>query len=213
MKAINIIGAFVVLVANLVVSYNHSIELFHMGGFQGWMTHIAVIGAEVTFLMAALNIVVSRTKGEEVGKPAIAGGFLGVGLVSWSNIYAGWEFGIFGVLLGCVTPISLVIAESILSRAFLQNSKKQLDGYVLDDVSMNDDDHEQEDELGGLEETLEELGQSEDEQEDEVGPLEIAKRFYHSHGSLPSRSQLMADANCKEWPARKALNELKQVLA
>ncbi|MBN2910990.1 hypothetical protein JQC72_15975 [Polycladomyces sp. WAk] len=126
MRYINVIGAIIVLVANMIVSYNHSIQLFQSGGFHGWMAHVAVIGSECTFVMGALNIVVSRLKGVSPGVPAMLGGLLGVALVSWSNVAAGWEYGITGVLLGLATPASLIVAEAILSRAILQRAGEKI---------------------------------------------------------------------------------------
>src|SRR5690606_30025602 len=100
MKAINIIGAFTVLACNLVVSFSHTLGLFRAGGFSGGLEIIATVGVETVFIMGALNIVVARLRGVSPGVPAILGGLLGVALVSWSNVSAGWEYGITGILLG-----------------------------------------------------------------------------------------------------------------
>lgn len=124
MKVINIIGAFLVLVCNLVVSFNHSIELFRSGGFTGALALWAVVGAEVTFLLGALNLVVARMKHQPPGAPAIAGGLLGTGLVAWSNVAAGWEYGLVGVALGLMPPASMLVSEGILSREILQRTTK-----------------------------------------------------------------------------------------
>jgi hypothetical protein len=121
MKVLNIMSAFIVVVCNIWVSFNHSLELFLAGGFKGGLEYVAVVGVEVTFLMGGLNIVASRLKGVSPGAPAVMGGLLGVLLVSWSNIAAGWAYGITGVLLGLATPISLLVAEAILSRAIMNH--------------------------------------------------------------------------------------------
>ena len=119
MRVFNILGGLGVLLCNIVVSYNHSIELFQSGGFEGWMAHVAVIGAETTFILGALNIVVARLRGVSPGAPAILGGLLGVALVSWSNAAAGWSYGLPGILLGLATPASLIVAEAMISREIL----------------------------------------------------------------------------------------------
>ena len=119
MRVFNILGGLGVLLCNIVVSYNHSIELFQSGGFEGWMAHVAVIGAETTFILGALNIVVARLRGVSPGAPAILGGLLGVTLVSWSNAAAGWSYGLPGILLGLATPASLIVAEAMISREIL----------------------------------------------------------------------------------------------
>lgn len=119
MRVFNILGGLGVLLCNIVVSYNHSIELFQSGGFEGWMAHVAVIGAETTFILGALNIVVARSRGVSPGAPAILGGLLGVALVSWSNAAAGWSYGLPGILLGLATPASLIVAEAMISKEIL----------------------------------------------------------------------------------------------
>ena len=131
MRVFNILGGLGVLLCNIVVSYNHSIELFQSGGYEGWMAHVAVIGAETTFILGALNIVVARLRGVSPGAPAILGGLLGVALVSWSNAAAGWSYGLPGILLGLATPASLIVAEAMISReilhrrAAMENSEKE----------------------------------------------------------------------------------------
>ncbi|MFS8513160.1 MAG: hypothetical protein LOD87_05505 [Planifilum fulgidum] len=123
MKIINILGAFIVLGCNLWVSFTHTLDLFRAGGFSGGLEIIATVGVETVFLMGAFNIVVSRLRGVSPGVPAILGGLLGVALVSWSNVSAGWEYGITGILLGLATPASLIVAEAILSREAIQRRR------------------------------------------------------------------------------------------
>lgn len=138
MKIINIIGAAIVLLANIYVSFNHSIELFRMGGFSGEIAYMGVIGAEVTFLLGVLNVTVAKLKGEKAGYPAYAGFYLGVALILWSNIHAGLMFGVTGIILGAVTPVSLIVAESIIGRAII---------HVTPTSQKVEEDPEQEDTL------------------------------------------------------------------
>lgn len=205
MKAINIAGAFVVLICNLVVSYNHSIELFQAGGFSGWMAHVAVIGAETTFILGALNLVVSRLRGDSPGGPAIMGGVLGVLLVSWSNVAAGWEHGVVGILLGLATPASLVVAEAILSRAIIQevNREEQEEAVETSPARV-------EEPPAKVEERVEDLEAHVEEPPD---PLEVARRILEREGEPPGRKRLMEEAQCSEWAARTALAKLRERLA
>lgn len=124
MSFLNVIAAFVVLICNLIVSFTHSLELFRSGGFHGGLEWVAVFAVEITFVMGGFNIVTSRMNGKSPGTPAKLGGLLGVLLVGWSNIRAGVDYGITGVILGAATPISLIIAEAILSHAFIQKPNK-----------------------------------------------------------------------------------------
>lgn len=200
MKAINIIGAALVLLANLAVSYNHSIQLFQSGGFTGWMAHVAVIGAETTFILGALNLVVSRLRGESPGAPAILGGLLGVGLVSWSNVAAGVAYGWTGILLGLATPASLMVAEAILSRAIIQSHPEGVESHqeALENHPESVENHQE-----VLENHQEELESMED-------PLKVAREVLEAEGELPTRRQLMDLAQCSEWKARKALQQLRE---
>jgi hypothetical protein len=274
-RYINVIGAFTVLVCNLVVSYNHSIQLFHSGGFHGWMAHMAVIGSECTFVMGALNIVVSRLKGVSPGVPAMLGGLLGVALVSWSNMAAGWEYGITGVLLGLATPASLIVAEAILSRAILQRaaartketptpaSKAEVEApsmaepptpselaFPAPNPTKTKSPTPGSIEYPGMEPPAQEKPptpatsnvevpakesptpteagsptpssveppcvkspgnvENDDAAEEIARAKEIARRFKEEYGRLPGRRKLAEIAGCREWYARKALDELRK---
>lgn len=134
MKIINIVGATIVLLANIYVSFNHSIELFRLGGFSGAIAYMGVIGAEVTFLLGVLNITVSKLKGEYAGRPAYAGFYLGVLLIIWSNVHAGLDFGVIGIILGAATPASLIVAESIIGRAILHKPPSHPETGEEDDL-------------------------------------------------------------------------------
>lgn len=208
MRGLNIIAALTVLICNIVVSYNHSIALFQSGGFKGWMAHIGVIAAEVTFVLGATNIVVSRLRGYSPGLPAMLGGGLGVLLVGWSNVAAGWEYGAVGIILGAVTPLSLIIAESILSRAALQwptieqpQSQEELTTSAVESleeqaVEVDDDQPSQEPEEA-------------EEPTAPPTPLQVAQRIYQDEGQLPGRIRLAKEAGCSDWEARKVLAELR----
>jgi hypothetical protein len=43
MRFINVFGALVVVICNIYVSFNHSLELFCTGGFGGGLEYVAVI--------------------------------------------------------------------------------------------------------------------------------------------------------------------------
>jgi hypothetical protein len=119
-----VFGAFLVLVCNLVVSFNHTLALFRSGGFNDGLEYVAAVGVETTFIMGALNIVYARLKGISPGAPAVLGGLLGVALVGWSNVSAGWSYGLTGILLGLAIPSCLIVSEAILSREAILHSKR-----------------------------------------------------------------------------------------
>lgn len=183
MKIINIIGAAIVLLANIFVSFNHSLELFRLGGFGGSLAIIGVVGAEVAFLLGVLNMTVSKLRGIPPGLPAYIGFLLGVSLILWSNIRAGLMAGITGIVLGAYTPMSLIVAEMILGRAILQQSPE-----------VSKVEYEIPKELQG--DTL----------------LETALELYRRDGKIPSRNSLMQETKATEWQARKVIENLKDMV-
>ena len=195
MKLINIIGATIVLLANIYVSFNHSIELFQLGGFTGELAYMGVVGAETTFLLGVLNMVVSKVKGEKAGLPAYAGFYLGVSLILWSNIHAGSKAGIVGIILGAVTPASLIVAEAIIGRAILHRPPEGCKVEEEEFLPTTGNPHEC----------------PENSHEDCL--LETALELYQKNGKIPSRRSFMQVANATEWQARKIIEVLKENIA
>lgn len=114
MRGLNIGGAAIVLLANLYVSFNHTLDLFQSAGFVGDEAVVATIGAEAGFLVGVVNLVVARFKGIRPSWPAKASGALGLFLVGWSNVAAGWPYGLVGVALGLYIPAMMFTTEANL---------------------------------------------------------------------------------------------------
>ena len=114
MRGLNIGGAAIVLLANLYVSFNHTLDLFRSAGFVGDEAVVATIGAEAGFLVGVVNLVVARFKGIRPSWPAKASGALGLFLVGWSNVAAGWPYGLVGVALGLYIPAMMFTTEANL---------------------------------------------------------------------------------------------------
>lgn len=237
MRALNIVGGSIVLVCVVAVSYSHTLALFGMGGFTGIFQHMAVIAVEVTFLLGALNMVVSRFKGQHPGIPAIIGGLFGVGIVGWGNVEAGVNYGLHGVLLGAAIPISLIIAEAILSKAILQRMKDHPEVTQDGELSPSDSPNQWEDSQDTSTE------QKEPPKNNPVPPIDneestreeketaqaitqesptietdpeiiygVAWEMYEKNGEPPTRRGLAEAANTTEHRARKAIDRLKAEL-
>src|SRR5690606_3790981 len=129
MRGVNIFGAMVVLAANLYVSFNHTLDLFESAGFTGNRAVVATIGAEAGFLVGVVNLVVARFKGIQPGWPAKASGVLGLFLVGWSNVAAGWPYGVVGVALGLYIPAMMFATEANLGWS-LSNKPTKEDGQT-----------------------------------------------------------------------------------
>lgn len=129
MRGLNIFGAMVVLAANLYVSFNHTLDLFESAGFTGNRAVVATIGAEAGFLVGVVNLVVARFKGIQPGWPAKASGVLGLFLVGWSNVAAGWPYGVVGVALGLYIPAMMFATEANLGWS-LSNKPTKEDGQT-----------------------------------------------------------------------------------
>lgn len=203
MMALNFVGGVVILLANLVISYNHSIELFRSGGFSGWMAHVAVIGTESVFLLGVFNLVDARLRGRSPDIPAILAGILGVFIVGWSNVKAGWEYGKVGITLGAVVPASMIIAEANLARTIMrimEATKENLEVASEEPPEVST----QQAEAPQIE--VEEIT------EEPPDPLEVARRIWRKKKKLPTIREIMEVGDCSEWYARKARRMLKEEL-
>lgn len=125
MRGLNIGGALVVLLANLYVSFNHTLDLFRSAGFVGNQAVVATIGAEAGFLVGVVNLVVARFKGIRPSWPAKASGALGLFLVGWSNVAAGWPYGLVGVALGLYIPAMMFTTEANLGWSLSNKPTKE----------------------------------------------------------------------------------------
>ncbi len=227
MKFWNIIGAFTVLTCSVIVSFNHSIELAHLGGYSGALAVLAVVAGECTFLLGALNIVYFRLKSESPGGPAKAGFISGLLLILLSNIQAGWGSPIFspsvtGIIWGVYIPVNLIISESILSKAILQHTKASPEklGEQLQDIVKTPVGTLETSSLVGepaeknLEapsnpgEPLEEVLETPSEPGE---PLAVALQLYQENGGrIPTRRQVMERCpGCKPWRVRIVISQLK----
>jgi len=234
MKIINILGAFIVLGCNLWVSFTHTLDLFRAGGFSGGLEIIATVGVETVFLMGAFNIDVSRLRGVSPGVPAILGGLLGVALVSWSNVSAGWEYGITGILLGLATPASLIVAEAILSREAIQRwragEKQETSPAKSPSPTPVGGEAGGEREKAAGEKKWESAAKRETahtspaepkrekESADTTPPapadlshlVEVAREIMEREGRLPGRRRLAEMTGASEWECRRALAALRK---
>lgn len=122
MKFLQIFGGLVILVFNLVVSFYHSLQLFRAGGYTGVHAYLAVGAIEILFLVCAFTIIANRIKGTKPSTFTKAGGVIGVGVVMWSNIHAGIDYGITGIILGALIPLTLVVAEGVVSSEIITKS-------------------------------------------------------------------------------------------
>lgn len=116
MRFISVFGGAVVFLCNLYISFFHTLDLFRSGGLTGGMEYVAAVGAEIAFFTFAVTIVYARLRRIRPGWPSILGGLLGVSLVGWSNIAAGWSYGLVGILIGIYFPAMLLVVEANLTR-------------------------------------------------------------------------------------------------
>ena len=217
MTGINILGTATVMLCTIVVSYNHTIELFEAAGYRGWMAHVAVIAFELTFFLGGLNVVVARLRGDPLKWPEILGGVLGLFIVGWNNVKAGWPYGFPGVILGGIIPVNLFVSEANLSLSILRTQRKREASRTEREKPPTTPPPKCEENLAGREEVLagrEEAASTREEVGGEAEhPREKAKRvaweIVRREGKPPTIRRLMREADVKEWPAREALKEVR----
>jgi hypothetical protein len=135
MRFIHAVGALVVLACAMIVSFQHSIELFEKGaGYQGYQSIVIVVAIEVVFIMSAAVIMNKRMNGEKPGAYTISGGIFGLIVVMWGNIRVSLDYGIEGILLGLAVPIAVVLAEGIFGEAVRRQPTHQPEVKVVHDM-------------------------------------------------------------------------------
>lgn len=119
-NVMNILVSLVIILLNVYVSWNHTLELFHEAGFkrEGYMDIAGVCAVELTFLLGSCHVIGARMKGRKPGWGSVLTGALGVGLIMWSNIRAGVDYGLTGVMIGIAVPLSIILCETILADAW-----------------------------------------------------------------------------------------------
>lgn len=136
----NIIVSLIIILLNVYVSWNHTLELFHKAGFtrQGYMDIAGVCAVELTFLLGSCHIIGARMKGRVPGIGSILTGCLGVALIMWSNISAGVSHGITGVIIGIVVPLSIIACETILADAWRTQVQTQTTPEEQEEPKLSD---------------------------------------------------------------------------
>lgn len=135
MRIFNIIVSFAIVALNIYVSFNHTLTLFQDGGFakEGLLSFLridlaSVIAAELVFFMGCVNIINSHIQNRPAGYPAYLTSVLGVILIGWSNVYAQWEYGFMGFVLGLSVPVGIVLSELMFSHSIASyHSSKEIE--------------------------------------------------------------------------------------
>lgn len=143
MKKWNIIGAGIIMLCTVIISYWHSFELFDSSAaYSECFSHFGVVAVETLFLLSGGNIVYSAATGRPPIKSAKIGFWIGSVFVGWSNVAAAIEpevmeiiyryvqpvflITVKGVLLGVVPPVSLLVSERIFTESILQPASQKV---------------------------------------------------------------------------------------
>lgn len=118
----------IILICAMILSYNHTVELFNYARYHGWLAHVGTIMIELTFFLGTSVIILSRAAGMAAGWPARATFGFGAVLVLWSNVSSGimlldeqWT----AVVLGFSIVTCLFLMESVVSHALFMFQDQQ----------------------------------------------------------------------------------------
>jgi predicted nucleic acid-binding protein len=144
MRIFNIVVSFAIVALNIYVSFTHTLTLFRDGGFaqEGLFSFLridlaAVIAAELVFFMGCVNIINAHIQHRPAGYPAYLTSGLGVILIGWSNVYAQWEYGFMGFVLGLSVPIGIVLSELMFSHSVSSYQRNQEDDTKSHETNLN----------------------------------------------------------------------------
>lgn len=118
-----------IIALNIYVSFNHTLELYRSAGFShgGLMDFCATLALELVFVSGSVINIVNIKNGkhwkERIASTSV--GIAGIALIMWSNISALWGHGVTGVILGIITPLSIIGFEFILAEVYAKKDRKE----------------------------------------------------------------------------------------
>lgn len=129
MRYVNLVFGAIVFVCAIYVSFNHSIYLFHIGGYLGYLAIAGVIAGETLYAMGIVNTVHSLMSKTPAPISARIATIIGTLMVGWANIYAGWgiwkaDGNATGIILGVAIMSYLWVADWIIVETLTQFFKK-----------------------------------------------------------------------------------------
>lgn len=126
---LGLLVSIAIIALNIYVSFHHTLDLYRSAGFSsnGFMDVCATVALELMFVSGSIiNIV--NIKNRKPWKERIASTSIGVGgivLIMWSNISALWGNGITGIILGAITPLSIIGFELVLAEVYTKKDRKE----------------------------------------------------------------------------------------
>lgn len=116
---VNLLFGAVIFICATYVSANHSIHLFHIGGYSGRMAIAGVVAGETLYAMGIINTVSSLMSKTAAPISARIATLIGTLMVGWANIYAGWEKWVteknpVGIIIGIAIMAYLWVADWII---------------------------------------------------------------------------------------------------
>lgn len=129
MRIVNLIFGAIIFICAIYVSFNHSLFLFEIGGYVGYLAIAGVIAGETLYAMGIINTVNSLMSKTPAPVSARIATIIGTLMVGWANIYAGWkkwmiEDNPIGIILGVAIMSYLWVADWIIVETLSQFLKK-----------------------------------------------------------------------------------------
>lgn len=120
LKTLNIVAAYIGFVCNIMFSYDNLIQLIQTNGFDSsWQAQAFVFIIVILSMVGLTNTILSSVR-----LSTYLSGAIGLFFLIWSNIVAGWAYGLINMIIGILFPLLLVLLVW-MARESYQNHEHQ----------------------------------------------------------------------------------------
>jgi hypothetical protein len=130
------LSTVIVLLGTIAFSVVHSIGLLRLAGATGGMEYVGVLMFEVVFISSTAALTGSLMKRQKPNWFSIAGFIVGILFVWCSNVTM-MKHNWIGIIIGCSTPILLIICEGILAYRYINELAEQDETQLLEILRRN----------------------------------------------------------------------------
>lgn len=110
MRFFKILVSSLVLTCVMILSYSQMLDLFKLGGLDGWLGHLGAFAVEGAFLLMCLTVATAKLQGKQPRAFDIIGILLMIAFIGLIHVANIWVYGVTGVLLGFVPAITFILA-------------------------------------------------------------------------------------------------------
>lgn len=136
----NIIFGALLYVGAFYVSYSHTLDLLHRGGYHNQYAHITTLVGEGVFVIGMVNLVVLQIMNKKVRfyEPPRIALWTGLIIVGYSNWSSGLGKGYESIAIGLGIVVVMWVAEAVISYGIKETRTDKQTNDTKTDTKTND---------------------------------------------------------------------------